>query len=780
MTMTHCKRTPFALGSAVALAALGLLSSTAAFAFQAETKTVEIPLSARAELVNQKPQDKPADAPAAGAPAAPGAQPRAVVVESESFDFGTTWAGDPLSLNHTFVIKNEGEAALEILSVKPACGCTAAGKTPTRIEPGQSGEFPFSLNSTKIHGVYSKSIAITTNDPAKPKIDLKLTGTCKAFIEVTPQGAFFPKLFGDEPAQMTLKIVNNTEEPLTLTMPPAKDKAMFSYELIETTPGKAYDLIVRGTPPFAEGTVRDNLEIGTNLIKQPKLAVAVTGRVPKRLDVNPPQLVLSKASRESTRPLIFRNEGKRPVRLLSATASDPTLGSDIPVVEKTAGVEYMVNLTIPANYTPPAGTKVTLKTDDEQQPEITVPVTERPTPTPQLKGPDLMVGKPAPAFNLTTTDGKAVGGEALKDVVTVLDFFAVNCGFCKKQMPRLEPLRKEFEGKPVRFVAVQQTMRQPFTEAQVKETLSSIGFNGEIALDPENKVGPMFGASSFPSLLVVGKDGMVVASRVGNIPDLEARLKTDIETELDPAKAAAHRENLRKNPPAATPPAAPQKRPQELMVGKPVPQFSAVTVDGRPFGGEANKDVVTVVDFFAVNCGFCKKQMPRLEPLRKEYEGKPVRFVAVQQTMRQPFSQEQVMETIKSIGFNGEVVLDPENKIGPMFSASSFPSLFVVGKDGTIASSRIGNIADLEKVLKEDIETQLDPAKAAAHREKILKEAQANAAAPTPAGAPVIQTGAGKNVPMQRVNVEDLPPELLERIKAQEAGQTDEKKKDGK
>ncbi len=774
MTMKPRHFTPFALGSAVALATFGLLCPTLALAFQAETKTMEIPLSTRAELVNQNPQEKPAD-PAA---APTGEQPRAVVVGADSFDFGTTWAGDPLSLNHTFVIKNEGTAALEILSVKPACGCTAAGKTPTRIEPGQSGDFPFTLNSTKLHGVYSKSIAITTNDPAKPKIDLKLTGTCKAFIEVTPMGAFFPKLFGDEPAQMTLKIVNNTEEPLKLTMPPARDKAMFTYELIETTPGKAFDLIVRGVPPFNEGTVRDNLEVETNLIKQPKLTVAVTGRVPKRLDVNPPQLVLSKASRESSRPLIFRNEGKNPVRVISATSSDPALGSDIPVVEKTAGIEYMINLTIPANYTPPAGTKITLKTDDQQQPEIFVPVTERPTPTQQLKGPDLMVGKPAPAFNLTTTDGKALGGDAFKDTVTVLDFFAVNCGFCKKQIPRLEPLRKEFEGKPVRFVVVQQTMRQPFNEQQVKETLAGLGFQGELALDPENKVGPLFGANSFPSLLVVGKDGMVVASRVGNIPDLEARLKADIETELDPAKAAAHRENLRKNPtPAPTPPAKPQKRPQELMVGKTAPTFSAVTVDGRPFGGDANKDIVTVVDFFAVNCGFCKKQMPRLEPLRKEFEGKPVRFVAVQQTMRQPFTPEQVMETIKSIGFGGEVVLDPENKIGPMFSASSFPSLFVIGKDGTIASARIGNIADLEKVLKEDIETQLDPAKAAAHKAQLAKEAQADAGA---AGdAPMIQTGSGRSVPLQRVNVEDLPPELLERIKSQQGGAGVEEKKDG-
>ena len=68
-----------------------------------------------------------------------------IKVDQPIHDFGTTWIGPVLK--KTFVIKNEGDTPLHITKVNPACGCTVAGNYPTEIKPGESGEFPFSLNS---------------------------------------------------------------------------------------------------------------------------------------------------------------------------------------------------------------------------------------------------------------------------------------------------------------------------------------------------------------------------------------------------------------------------------------------------------------------------------------------------------------------------------------------------------------------------------------------------------------------------------------------------------
>jgi thiol-disulfide isomerase/thioredoxin len=61
--------------------------------------------------------------------------------------------------------------------------------------------------------------------------------------------------------------------------------------------------------------------------------------------------------------------------------------------------------------------------------------------------------------------------------VTILDFFAVNCGYCKKQIPRLETVRRQYAGKPVRFITVAETMRKRPTDAEVKAKIDEIGMN---------------------------------------------------------------------------------------------------------------------------------------------------------------------------------------------------------------------------------------------------------------------------------------------------------------
>lgn len=145
----------------------------------------------------------------------------------------------------------------------------------------------------------------------------------------------------------------------------------------------------------------------------------------------------------------------------------------------------------------------------------------------------MLVGTKAPAFDLKTLGGKTVSNESVKGSITVLDFFAPNCGFCKKQMPRLEALRAEYESKGVRFLYVQETMRKPFTQEEVAQVLSEIGVKGEVAVDPENAVGKQFQATGFPTMVVVGKSGAIEAVNVGNRADLEPRVKAQLDALLE-------------------------------------------------------------------------------------------------------------------------------------------------------------------------------------------------------------------------------------------------------
>ena len=128
-----------------------------------------------------------------------GLGPAKIFAEKPIHDFGEKWIGP--ALDHTFLIKNDGKSTLEISSVRPSCGCTIAGKYPKKIAPGETGEFPFKIQSKKLRGKYEKSIKIYSNDPDTPELQLKLKGVCKRYVDVVPTNAYFGKTTTDAPRE---------------------------------------------------------------------------------------------------------------------------------------------------------------------------------------------------------------------------------------------------------------------------------------------------------------------------------------------------------------------------------------------------------------------------------------------------------------------------------------------------------------------------------------------------------------------------------------------------
>lgn len=99
------------------------------------------------------------------------ARPKLTMASLEH-SFGKIKAGTPL--NHTFKIKNEGTAALEIKSVTPACGCTASSYDKT-IAPGQTGGITLAIEHTESYrGDVIKTADVTSNDPDLPRFTLTL------------------------------------------------------------------------------------------------------------------------------------------------------------------------------------------------------------------------------------------------------------------------------------------------------------------------------------------------------------------------------------------------------------------------------------------------------------------------------------------------------------------------------------------------------------------------------------------------------------------------------
>jgi len=95
-----------------------------------------------------------------------------------------------------------------------------------------------------------------------------------------------------------------------------------------------------------------------------------------------------------------------------------------------------------------------------------------------------LIGQPAPAFSLTTTAGIAFSNKEFAGYhATVLNFVAPNCGFCKRQVPKVEDIRRQYEPLGVRFVNVNQKMGQEFSVPDAQKVYADMGSKLELAFD---------------------------------------------------------------------------------------------------------------------------------------------------------------------------------------------------------------------------------------------------------------------------------------------------------
>jgi hypothetical protein len=99
--------------------------------------------------------------------------PVAVVDEAEA-NFGKMKQGE--KFEHTFVLTNDGKSNLHIRKIKASCGCTAVQPEKMLVGPGESIDLKMEFNSAGKRGNQNKSITVTTNDPKRATLILRIKG----------------------------------------------------------------------------------------------------------------------------------------------------------------------------------------------------------------------------------------------------------------------------------------------------------------------------------------------------------------------------------------------------------------------------------------------------------------------------------------------------------------------------------------------------------------------------------------------------------------------------
>jgi len=128
--------------------------------------------------------------------------------------------------------------------------------------------------------------------------------------------------------------------------------------------------------------------------------------------------------------------------------------------------------------------------------------------------PSELVGRPAPTFALRSLQGDVTVGLAdLRGQVVVVNFWASWCRECRDEHPALDAAWNRYRERGVVFVGV-------LFEDAVRDGLAfadELGMDWPLVNDAGSRSAIAYGVFGVPETFVIGRDGSVVAKRVGPV-----------------------------------------------------------------------------------------------------------------------------------------------------------------------------------------------------------------------------------------------------------------------
>ena len=312
-------------------------------------------------------------------PAAAQAQPKA---KSDNLihDFGVVPRGNVT--DHTFELRNEGDADLVVNQVRSSCACTVVDY-PKVIAPGETGQFKVDLDTMLLAGPSTKRVQVYSNDPENPRIDLTVKVDSRPYVDVVPGYFRYIVVQGFEDAGSINQLVL------------ASSPKNFSVTKVET-PADFIDLSFREAEPaernkdhdgpqwIVSGKIRPDAPVGpltgyvdiyTDHEKQKKASIPLSGFVRPVFAVTPSEADFGDLQLEEPRKtaLDVRSFATEKINITSVENSVP--GIDTSVEVQDDGRRFWLKMTVPTDL--PKGTfsgAVTLTTDSERVPTIVVPI----------------------------------------------------------------------------------------------------------------------------------------------------------------------------------------------------------------------------------------------------------------------------------------------------------------------------------------------------------------------------------------------------------------------
>jgi cytochrome c biogenesis protein CcmG, thiol:disulfide interchange protein DsbE len=130
--------------------------------------------------------------------------------------------------------------------------------------------------------------------------------------------------------------------------------------------------------------------------------------------------------------------------------------------------------------------------------------------------------------------------------------------------------------------------------------------------------------------------------------------------------------------------------PRRLEMGERVPAFAAADLAGERLSLRELRGEVVLLNVWATWCFPCRREMPALEQLHREWSGNGLRIVAV--SIDAAGGARDIDEFVAEHGLTFDIPHDPGQDVTRVFQTIGVPETFLIDAEGRLRKHWIGRI----------------------------------------------------------------------------------------
>ncbi|HJW34407.1 MAG TPA: DUF1573 domain-containing protein [Holophagaceae bacterium] len=303
------------------------------------------------------------------------AQAPEIAFERTHHDFGKITADRKTSTR--FKVTNKGNANLQISAVNPSCGCTSTVLGNWNLKPGESSEVEAVFDPHGQRGLVRKSLTVVSNDPKNPNALLTFEADVVQDVMPSMTAVYFNQVSRTGTQVTHVRYASGTGADVRILE--AKAPAAPWLRLTPKAEGKdaVLEVAFDGSKlPAKPRFGRETVTITTNVPSAQTFTLPVNWELKPSI-VGPDRVNMDvvKAGTEGRVKLQLRQAEGKPFKITGTQVSRPELR-----IEGLSGTKALPqhDLTVVFSKDAKAGRyaeKITLTTDDPEQPELIVRVT---------------------------------------------------------------------------------------------------------------------------------------------------------------------------------------------------------------------------------------------------------------------------------------------------------------------------------------------------------------------------------------------------------------------